>query len=137
MHKQNKINPEAQLEQEQPNMMIQRYQGGKVMPLPGSELAQKTQPEEHVDMSQRPLVPSSEAINLINEGEIRQIDCSCGYKGTASSFLVSGTGTRIWCIVLFLVFFPLFWLPYRMKSCKDQAFLCPKCGAENTRKKVC
>ena len=53
--------------------------------------------------------------------------CS-SFVQTTTSFQVGGL-TWIIFVVLLILFWPLCWLPFVMKSCKDVVHTCPGCGA--------
>lgn len=47
----------------------------------------------------------------------------------------SGCHTWLACWLLFLFFFPLFFLPFCFEECKDKYHMCPNCGKTIGKKK--
>lgn len=125
--------------QQQQAMMYHQQQ-------PGIAYQQQQQPGI-IYQQQRPIVvelpqqqttyTNTTTYQVVVEGQNRSITCNCGYSGPANSYLVTGSGTWIWCIVIFIIYWPLFWLPFVMDSCKDNTFICPKCNKEVARQNVC
>lgn len=48
-----------------------------------------------------------------------------------------GAGTIIAVILLLLIFWPLFWLPFVMDDCKDSYYACNNCGKVISEKSLC
>lgn len=70
------------------------------------------------------------------EASRKSIDCDkCGYRGDACSYYAVGWGNFLVAIILLLLWWPLFWIPFFVKYLKDDVFECPQCGLEHSRRK--
>jgi len=69
---------------------------------------------------------------MINFGDTPvQITCgNCSQTIVTQTIAQNGAAAYIAAIIILILFFPFFWVPLCMDSCKDVYHKCPSCGAQ-------
>lgn len=144
MQHQPPVIPGASGQQQQPGQMLSlQQQPGMLIQEKPDMIIQEVTPaqdqaiEIEISRPQRRQEQRSDTFIVTSPREPLDIQCPCGYQGPANLRFVTGTGTYIWCVVIFIAYWPLFCLPFCLNTCKDTSYVCPRCKKENQRAKIC
>jgi len=113
--------------QPQPGTTVTQVSQGQVQPNPGYQTSM---------VNPTPIVVQQQPVEV--KSATQNLGCPvCHRYQKPIVHYHTGAGTWLMALALFFLFFPLFWVPFVWKKCKDKDYIYPSCGTVISKKKIC